>query len=396
MNKYRYKAINKYGKYVRGKISAENHGELETMLKNSENYLISYRFDRSGGFGGKLSTKELITLFSHLEQLDKAGISVVDAIADVKDSAESVKIKNLMQEIYEALRNGSMLSETFAKHSNIFSSVFIGLIATGERTGNLHTAFNSIIDHLKWSAEMKRKTIKAIRYPLFSLGVMLTVMGVMTTFVVPKVTEFLKIQNITLPGITKALIAFSDFTKDNGFAIIIAVPIVIVLYKILDRIPAISVKIDEVKLHIPIFGKIINKIDSSRFCHFFSVTFKSGLGVLECLESAREVINNRAIRESVDIAQQQVANGQSLAKSIAATGHFPSLVVKMFEIGELSGNMEESLDNIRFFYDQEINDSIEKMVGMIQPALTLIMGGMMAWIAIAVFGPIYSSFSQFN
>ncbi len=395
MNKYRYKALNEEGKYVRGRISAESPGELEVLLKNSNNYLVSYHIDRSASFGGKLTTKELIALFSHLEQLDRSGVSIVDSIVDVKDSADSVKIRNLMQEIYEALRNGSMLSDAFGKHPNIFSPVFIGLITTGEKTGNLHNAFSSIVDHLKWSAEMKRKTTKAIRYPLFSLFVMFVVLGIMTTFVVPKVTEFLKSQSIALPAITRALIGFSEFAKDNGLLILVLLPILFVGYQVLSRFPAVSLKIDEFKLHIPIFGSIINKIDASRFCHFFSITFKSGLGVLECLESAKEVVGNRAIRESIDIAKQQVSNGQTLAKSVAATGHFPSLVVRMFEIGETSGNMEESLNNIRFFYDQEINDSIDKMVGMIQPSLTLIMGGMMAWITVAVFGPIYSTFGKF-
>jgi len=395
MNKYKYKAINEEGKYVRGRISAKSPGELEVILKNSQNYLVSYHIDKGSAFDGKLTTKELIAMFSHLEQLDKSGISIVDAIIDVKDSADSVRIRNLMQEIYEALKNGSMLSDAFAKHPTVFQPVFIGLIGTGEKTGNLNTAFKSIVDHLKWTAEMKRKTTKAIRYPLFSLGVMLTVVGIMTTFVVPKVTEFLLSQQIALPGVTLALIAFSDFASNNGFEIIISIPIIVVIYKVLNRLPNISTKIDELKLHIPVFGPIINKIDSSRFCHFFSITFKSGLGVLECLDSAKDVVGNRAIRESINIAKQQISDGQSLSKSIAATGHFPRLVVRMFDVGEVSGNMEESLDNIRFFYDQEINDSIDKMVGMIQPALTLIMGGMMAWITIAVFGPIYSSFSKF-
>jgi type IV pilus assembly protein PilC len=224
---------------------------------------------------------------------------------------------------------------------------------------------------------------------------MFVVLGVMTTVVVPKVMDFLKSQEIALPLVTRSLIAFSDFVKHNGIFILISIPIIIFTYKALSRITIFALKMDELKLHIPVFGKIITKIDASRFCQFFSVTFKSGMGVLDCLESAKEVIGNRSIKMSIDVAKQNVSDGQQLAKSILATGHFPSLVVRMFEIGEISGNMENSLNNIRFFYDQEINDSIDKMVGMIQPALTLIMGAMMAWIAIAVFGPIYSSFNKF-
>ncbi|MES2677493.1 MAG: type II secretion system F family protein [Pseudomonadota bacterium] len=395
MNRYNYKAINDDGKYVTGRISAENPGELEVLLKNSKLYLISHRLEKSHSYDGKLSNKQMISMFSHLEQLDKAGVSIIDAISDVKDSAESIKIRNLMQEIYESLRNGSMLSDAFAKHPNIFSRVFIGLISTGERTGNLHSSFKSIVEHLKWTMEMKRKTTKAIRYPLFSLFVMMVVLGVMTTVVVPKVTEFLRAQEIALPFTTRALIAFSDFAKNNSTLLLVLVPTLVVAYKIINNIASIGIKVDEIKLHIPFFGSIITKIDASRFCHFFSITFKSGLGVLDCLESAKEVINNRAIKNSIDVAKQQVSNGKQLAMAISYTGHFPGLVVRMFEVGETSGNMEEALDNIRFFYDQEINDSIDKMVGMIQPALTLIMGGMMAWITIAVFGPIYSSFGKF-
>lgn len=395
MNRYRYKAINDDGRYVRGRLASESPAELEVLLKNSGLDLISYRIEKGNMFSGKLKTKELIAMFSHLEQLDKAGVSIVDAIGDVKDSAESLKIRNLMQEVYESLRNGSLLSESLAKHPETFSKIFIGLISTGEKTGNLHSAFKSIIDHLKWTSEMRRKTAKAVRYPLFTLFIMLVVMSVMTTVVVPKVTEFLRAQSIELPTITTSLIAFSDFTQKHGWAILISILVFVVIYKILGRIPVLSVYFDEFKLHIPVFGKIITKIDASRFCHFFSITFKSGLGVLDCLESAKDVIGNQAIKQSIDIAKQQISSGQRLAKAIEYTGHFPNLVVRMFEVGETSGNMEESLDNIRFFYDQEINDSIDSMVGMIQPTLTIIMGGMMAWITIAVFGPIYSSFGKF-
>lgn len=394
MNRYKYKAINSDGKYVYGKISADNQGELEVLLKESALDLISCAAEKESIFEGGLKAKELIAIFSHLAQLNKAGVSIVDSISDVKDSADSVRVRNLMQELHEALRNGSLLSEAIAKHPKIFSRVFIGLIATGEKTGNLHNAFHSIVDHLKWSSEMKRKTVKAVRYPLFTICVMFVVMGVMTAVVVPKVTDFLKTQDIALPAVTKSLIAFSNFTQSHGIAIVISIPLIWITYKIIYRMPGMALVLDGVKLRIPVFGSIISKIDSSRFCHFFSVTFKSGLGVLECLEAARDVVNNKAIKASIEIIEKQVADGQRLGRAIAYTKRFPNLVVRMFDLGEASGNMEEALDNIRFFYDQEINDAIDRMVGMIQPALTLIMGGMMAWITIAVFGPIYSSFSK--
>ena len=124
------------------------------------------------------------------------------------------------------------------------------------------------------------------------------------------------------------------------------------------------------------------------------MTFKNGLGVLESLDSASSVIKNRAMKHSIVIARQQISDGQSLGKAIQMTGYFPNLVTQMFKIGEETGNMEGALKNINYFYEREINDSIDKVVGMIQPTLTIIMGGMIVWIIIAVFGPIYGSFSQ--
>lgn len=397
MIRYRYKAISEGGRAIHGTISAENENDLEYILKKSDLRLVSYKIQRKSNlfslisFG--LSTKDLVTLFTHFQQLEKIGVPILDSIADIKNSSDSTKIRDLMQEIYEAVKNGNLFSEALAKHPKIFIPVFIGLIANGEKTGNLSDVFASIIDHLKWSSDIKRKTIKAIRYPLFSLGVMMMVIWTMTTIVVPRITTFLESQEIKLPLATRALVGFSHFVTNNGLLIIASMPIIFIIYKFLRQLPEFALKIDQMKLYIPLFGSIITKIDTSRFCHFFAMNFKGGIGVLDCLESAKNVINNYAIKQSIEIVKQQVADGHSLSAAIAYTGYFPNLIVRMFKIGEDSGNMEENLRNVRFFYDQEINDSVEKIVGMIQPTLTLVMGGLMAWITLSVFGPIYSTFS---
>jgi len=223
---------------------------------------------------------------------------------------------------------------------------------------------------------------------------MFCVLGVMTTVVVPKVTGFLSAQNIGLPFLTVALIKFSNFVQEYWFVIITTPPIIWTFLKILERFPKLHVKIDYIKLKTPIFGPIITKIESAKFCQFFSMTFKSGLGVLECLDSSSVTLKNKAIKSAISFVRQQVSDGQSLSGSISATKFFPNLVVRMFKVGEESGNMESSLKNIKYFYDKEINDSIERIVSLIQPTITIVMGGMIAWIAVAVFGPIYSTFSN--
>jgi|DEB0MinimDraft_10_1074344.scaffolds.fasta_scaffold02627_8 type IV pilus assembly protein PilC len=400
MPNFSYKAVNPEGKYVKGKITADNSLNLESVLNDYGLELISFKKERSslsGSLSTKIKTKDMVTMLLHLEQLDKAGVSIIDSLEDVIKSSSSPNVKNLTRALHESVQNGALLSEAMAEFPKIFDEVFIGLVSTSEQTGKLHKAFEGLIEHLKWSSEIKRKTIKATRYPLFTLIVGLIVMSIMTTVVVPQVTNLLQsTSDGQLPTLTKSLIAFSKFLKSNGLNIIFGTILTIMLYKI-GRVNArFSYYTDIIKLKLPFFGPLFTKLDASRFAHFFAMTFNSGMGVIECLESSKSIIANKAIRKSINIAIRNVEEGNKLAKAIEKTGYFPSLVVSIITIGEDSGELGNSLMNVRFFYDREINDSIDKLIGTIQPGLTLIMGGMIAWIAMAVFGPIYNSFSKFK
>lgn len=396
MPQYRYKAFTEDGKYVGGKMMAQNPPELTTFLKVSKLELVSYKEEKISSltFFNTIKTKDLIGLFVHLEQLERAGVSIIESIADLRDNADSQAVRSLMHEIHESIKNGSLLSESMAKRPDVFSRTYVGLLAMGEKTGNLSDAIASIIEDIKWNMDIKRKTKKAIIGPAFGIVMMIAVLMIMTTIVVPKVTSFLKAQDIGLPATTRALMGFSDFMQNYWYLIIFSIPAIWVILKLLNLNHEFAVKFDAFKLKIPIIGPIIRKIDSAKFCQFFAMTFKSGLGVLECLESASGAVKNRSIKRSIIIVKQQVSDGQSLAKSIADTHNFPTLVSRMFKVGEESGNMDDALKNIKFFYDREINDSIDRLVAMIQPTITLIMGGMIAWITIAVFGPIYGTFSN--
>lgn len=399
MENYKYKGINENGKYVKGIIAAQNSADLAKTLKESKIDLVSYKITKKvnssiGNNRFSINKSDLISIFIHLEQLERAGVSIIESVTDLKDSSDNKKIRRLMLGIYESIKDGNLFSESLAKYPEIFSDVYIGLVKSGEMTGNLADSFANIVDNLKWSVELKRKIRKALVGPLFGLFIMIVVIGIMTTFVIPRVTEFLVAQEISLPILTTSLISLSKAVQKYWYIGIIAPLIIYFIIKTLTLSEKVAIIIDDFKLKIPIIGPILNKIDAARFSYFFSMTFKSGLGVIECLNSAKDVIKNRAIAHSITVVMQQVTEGKPLSTSIELTGYFPSLVSRMFKIGEHSGNMENALKNIRFFYDQQITDSIDRLVSMIQPALTITMGGMMLWITLAVFGPIYSSFGK--
>lgn len=396
MQYYTYKAIDEMGNYSRGRIAVNNQSELSSSLATSGLRLISCKEKKSINLFTfhKVRQKDLITFFIHLDALQRAGVPLLDSIEDVKENSESSRIRSLARGVAEDIKNGSLFSESLAKYPEVFDKTYINLIAIGEKTGRLQEALNNIIEDIKWSIDMKRKITKLSMAPMFGLFLILSVLMVMTSMVIPKVTAFLTVQSIELPFMTVALIAFSNFCQNYGHFLIGLIVALFFLIKALSNLENFGVFIDGIKLKLPIIGPLILKIESARFCQFFSVTFGSGIGVLQCVESGGSVMKNKAMKKAIREVAIRVSEGKKISDAIASTGIFPKLVSKMFKIGEESGNIDQSLKNIKFFYEREINDSVDKMVALIQPTITILMGGLVAWITLAVFGPIYGSFSK--
>jgi type IV pilus assembly protein PilC len=397
MPAYNYTAINDLGRKVRGVVVADNELDLESRLKQLGMDLINSRevvAKRSSRFG-RIKLKDMIILCMHLEQLDRAGVPLHDALADVRDSSDSPKLRDVLTGVYESVKNGTMLSKSLGAYPKIFNDVFTGLVAAGEKTGNLSESFTHLADHLKWSAEIRRKVKKATRYPIALVIVITLVITVLMMFVVPKMVDFIIAQGFTLPLHTRALIAVS-YAFEHYWYYILGTPIALVMLLFISyrASESFAYRVDAIMLKLPVFGQVIRKIDMARFTHFFSVMFNSGIDILDSLEAAKGVVSNRVLQESIDLVKTNVMEGNSLTASLRMSNQFPNLVIRMFKVGEDSGNMSDALENINFFYNREVNDAVDAMVGMIQPALTVIMGVMIFWIIAAVFGPLYESFSK--
>ncbi len=399
--KYNYRALDQNrNKIVKGTIQASNEYALEQILNESNLTLISFREIKASvlnlGFLDKITNKDLITFFIHLEQLERAGVPLLDSLSDLKEFSDNQKIKDVAADIYESVKGGKLLSEAMEKHKKVFDPIMISLVRMGEKTGGLQVAFKNIYENIKWSAEIKRKTIKAIRYPIFSLFVMIIVAAIMLRVVVPKVTGFIMDQGIEVPSYTHALIATSDFFQKYFFkGVIIAIGIYITI-KILSKNKVIKYWVDFVKLKFPVIGNIIIKIEMSKFTKFYGVTFSSGIPVLECLTISGSVVKNTVLKTDIERIKQEVSDGKSVSNALSSSPFFPNMVLRMFKVGEDSGNISDAMENIQYFYSTEINDSIDQLIGMLQPMIMFVMGGLMAWVVLAVFGPIYGNFDSFG
>lgn len=399
MPTYNYIALNEKGRKIRGNMTAANEIDLEDRLSVIGLDLIDNKIvkETMGSARAKVTLQDLIIFCIHIEQLERAGVPILESIADIRDTSENDGIKGVMAEVYESIRGGEMLSAALAEHPKIFDKVFVSLVQAGEKSGNLNEVFHHLAHHLKWVNSIQRRIKKAIYYPVFLLFLMSGIVALMMLFVIPKLSTFLEAQDFELPLYTKALIATSNFFVDYWYIVFSAPFVIIFVLKILSKFSDnFNYNVDNFKLNIPYIGGTIRKIELARFCHFFGVMYKSGIGILECLDVANNVINNRVIGENVNVIKNSVSEGNSLTESLRISNQFPNLVIRMFKVGEESGNLDTTLENINFFYDREVEDAVSNMVGVIQPALTIIMGGIMMWVSIAVFGPLYNSFSNMS
>ena len=396
MPAYSYSAINERGRTIRGSMVAENEIDLEARLKEIGLDLVTFKMQRiKKGGKSKIKLKDMIVLCLHLEQLSRAAVPIHEALADVRDSTESKKLREIMTDVLEKVKTGSKLSEALSHYPRTFNEVFIGLIVAGEKTGKMTESFVHMSDHMKWNSELRRKVKKAVTYPIVLLVVMSGVIAVLMVFVVPKLIKFILDQGFEVPIHTRALIATSEAFQSSWY-LIFGVPILAGMgYFALRRTSEkFAYMTDGVYLKLPVMGSAIRKINLARFTHFFAVMFKSGIDIPDALLSSRKVVGNRVISESIELVHRGIVEGNNLTTSLRMSNQFPSLVVRMFKVGEDSGNMNDALENIKFFYDREVTDAVDGMIGLIQPTLTLFMGGLIFWVIAAVFGPLYQSFSN--
>lgn len=397
MPNFSYKAINERNRTIRGEMAADNEIDLESRLKEIGLDLVGFKElkQKKGSGRGKVKLKDMLIFCLHMEQMTRAAVPIHECLADVRDATESPKLRDIMSDVLESVKTGSKLSEAFAKYPRVFDGVFVGLIQAGEKNGNLTDSFVHMAEHLKWTNELRRKVKKAITYPIFVLLLMSAVISVLMVFVVPKMIKFIIDQGFEVPFHTRALIATSDAFAEYWWLIFgLPIGLFIFLAGVRRTSEEFAYKVDQLILKLPVIGQVSRKINMARFVHFFSVMFRSGIDIPEGLIASRNVVSNRVIKESIDVVYRSITEGNNLTSSLRISNQFPNLVIRMFKIGEDSGNMNEALDNVTFFYNREVSDSVDGMVGLIQPALTLVMGALIFWVIAAVFGPLYQSFSN--
>jgi type IV pilus assembly protein PilC len=347
-------------------------------------------------FKKKLSHREMIYFFNSISAMDKVGISILSIMELMKDEiAITDNLKSICSAIYKDLSGGSSFSIACKRSSPSFTDDYVGLISIAERTGRFSNVFDELVEYLKWIYDISDKSKKAFRGPAVTMIFMMTLSVVMSIVSLPKIIDFLKYFNMEPPFYTKALIVFSSFLRDFWpflFMIAILTPIATSVLGLLFNQFAITR--DRIKLTVPIFGSLLLKIDTSRFIAFFTLMYNSGAEMLDIIEGVSRVVKNKYISNRIMIIHQKVTDGSTIFRAVDEEKIFPPMFRKMLAVCEATGEVGPVLQNVRFFYDKETKDTIEKVIGIIKPTMTILLGGMLMWIGVSMLGPIYANIAN--
>ena len=397
---YQYKAIDAAGKFISGSLDAGNINDLEVRLEKMEMDLVTFKQKDLGSdlFGrNKIGRRDLINFSFYLEQLTRAGVPLLEGLADLRDGEENPTFRDIVTGLIEAIEGGNSFSQALELYPKVFDNVFVSLIRVGERSGKMSEVLVDITETLKWQDELLSKAKKIMTYPAVIGSLVFSVIMFMMIFVVPDIMDAIVSLGGEIPIETKLLILVSNFLIDYWYLVIAAPFVIFFTLKYFYRTSSKArFRLDGLLLKLWVIGPVNEKIKISRFTRYFSLMFASGITVLDAIDLSKGVVSNTVLEDGIDRAWQQISEGSSISEAFKNIGIFPPLVVRMLRVGESSGQMDKSLNNVSYFFDRDINDSIEKMEPVLQTSLMATIGIIVLWLALSVLGPIYDTIATID
>jgi type IV pilus assembly protein PilC len=394
---FAYRAMDELGKMSSGNLDAVNAVDLELRLRRLGLDLVTFdSVKRSVAKRTRSVTRqELITFCFHLSQLLRAGVNIIEALTDLRDTVDNAGFKQVVASLVEDIEGGQKLSEAMSNHSYIFDNVFVALVRAGEQSGQLTEVLDELAENLKWQDEIASQTQRALIYPIIVFVVIMGVVFILLTVLVPQLAVTFKTLVPKLPRETEILIALSDFVR-RWWYLVLGVPIAAVVGAFIaaKTNEKFQYWLDGMSLKLPVLGAIRQKIVLARLSTFFAMLYRAGISVLDCIQISEKIVGNRVMEEGLQRVGRQISDGQGISQAFQSTKLFPPLVLRMLRVGESTGGLDTALMNVSYFYNREVRESISRMQSLIGPATTLVLGGLIIAILYAIFLPMYDVISK--
>jgi len=351
--------------------------------KQTDEKKSSFSFQRG------ISATELALFTRQLATLLNASLPLEESLAAVAQQTESPRIKSMVFAIRAKVLEGHTLANGLAEFPKAFPELYIATVAAGEETGYLDDILERLADYTENRQLMRQKVSMALLYPaILTLMAILVVVGLMT-YVVPQVVSVFDNINQELPGLTTGMIATSDFLRNYGFYMLIALAGALTAFKAWLKIESNRFRYHMFILRIPLIGKLSRSMNTARFARTLSILSSSGVPVLEALRIAAQVVSNLPMRDAVLSASDKVREGSNISTSLEQSGLFPPMTIRLISSGESSGQMENMLERAAVQQERELETMISAILGIFEPVLILVMGVVVLIIVLAILLPIF-------
>jgi type IV pilus assembly protein PilC len=386
------------GEIIEGIYIADNEARLRHELEEKGLYVLSLQprgiLAIPGLSGARLrrrrvSMREFLVFNQELATLLKAGMPLVQSLDILRQRIANPTFKAVTDTVYERVKAGTALSDAFGEHSTMFPPVYAASLLAGERSGSLDTVIRRYVAYEKVISAVKRRTLSALIYPVILTTMMVILIGIIVFRVVPAFSDFYASFDRQLPLSTRIVVGFSNLVVNNAVAWLAGLAALIVVAVLWSRQPGQRQRLDQWLLALPWAGESIRKFGTAQMARTLATLLGGGIPLVNAIEISVRSMSNRFLARELEDVRRRVQEGESFATALRARDTFPDVAIKMVEVGESTGALQEMLNSLADFYDEEIETEVTRFITLVEPVLLVIMGVIIAMVVLALYMPLF-------
>lgn len=396
---FSYVAVDKRGKEKRGSLEAETRERALEQLKAEGLIPVSVReqgaLNKEIDFsiGKKVKPRDLSVFCRQFVSITQAGVPMKEALQMLSEQTENKWLKRAISEVLLNVEKGNTLADSMRSQPDIFPPMLVNMVEAGEQSGSLEMAFSRMAVHFEKEAKLKATIKKATIYPIILVIAAIGVIAVMLLFVIPIFIDMFADLDIEMPALTMFVMNSSKWMTSHWYVLLAIIVGVVVAYKLIYKTTQGRLTIDRIKMKMPLFGKLTVKTACSQFARTMSTLLMSGISTIDALETTSKIVNNIHYTNAMLKAREEVMKGVPLSEPLEASGIFPPMVYHMTGIGEETGNVEEMLEKMADYYDEEVEMTTQSVLAAMEPIIILFMALIIGTLVIAVISPIASMYN---
>lgn len=396
---YTYIAVDQKGKEKRGKMEAENRDEVSQQLKKDGLFPVEIKEqgvlnkDLDFSIGKKVKPRDLSVFCRQFVSITQAGVPMKEALQMMTEQTENKWLKKATADVLLNVEKGNTLADSMAAIPDVFPPMLVNMVRAGESSGSLEMSFDRMATHFEKEAKLKATIHKATIYPIILICAVIGVIAVMLLYVIPIFIDMFADLDVEMPALTMGVMNLSKWTVSHWYVILAVVAAVVAAYRLIYNTDQGRLKIDYIKMKMPLFGKLTVKSNCAQFARTMSTLMAAGISTTECLETVSKIVTNIHYKNVMMKAREEVMKGIPLSEPLAASEVFPPMVYHMTGIGEETGNMEEMLNKLADYYDEEVEITTQSVLVAMEPLIIVFMALIVGTLVIAVIMPIATMYN---